>query len=83
MKKKLITLGIAIILLFSLAGLAACEKEEDNNGKEVIVGDFSLTVTVDKTKILKGGTVTVTATFKTESLPQFGFKRKKSNNSYE
>jgi len=62
--KKLITLVIATLLIFSIVGSAACGNENDYNGKEVTVGNFSLTVTANKTKARVGDTIAVTAVFK-------------------
>ena len=65
MAKKFIGLTIAVLLLFSLA---ACNSpEEDYNGKEVVVGDFSITITVDKTEVSIGETIEISAILKNVS----------------
>ena len=57
MKKKLFLTALCAI---GLCLFLAC----DFNGEEYIVGDFSLTVTVDKTNAKVGDTVTATVVFK-------------------
>jgi len=49
---KIMAAGLAIILLFAVAGLAGCGDRER----------FDLTVTVDRTVVSYGDTITVTAT---------------------
>ena len=58
MKKPFIF--VPAILLFAGLLMLTC----DFNGDEVIVGDFSLTVTVDKTVVKKGDTIKTTVVFK-------------------
>jgi len=70
--RKTFILGIVILLLVGLL-ISACQNNENGslasrtateNGKEVIVDDFSLTVTLDKTKARIGDTITATVVFK-------------------
>jgi len=67
MIKKLVTLVITIIVLFSIASLTACGNEEDYNGTEVIVDNFSITITVDKTELIVGEQILVSVTVKNVS----------------
>jgi len=57
MKKKLF---LTMLCAIGLCLIVAC----DFNGEEVIVKDFSLKVTVDKTEVKKGSTVKTTVVFK-------------------
>ena len=72
--KKVFILGLAILPLAGLL-MTACQNNggeneggsrtsQNGNVKEVIVGDFSLTVTLDKTVARIGDTVTATVVFK-------------------
>lgn len=65
MVRKILTTGLLIIVVLSVFALTGCKNEEETmNGKEKIVGNFSLTVTVDLTTPKIGDTITATITFK-------------------
>ena len=72
MKKKALTAvcgAIAVLLLCGVYVTGCVGADEENefkhkNTMEVIVGDFSLTVTLDKTEARIGDTVTATVVFK-------------------
>ena len=71
MKKKIVVLGIAFIMLFSVVGLSGCAncpcvKECQYSGKttQVFESDFVLTLSINQTCIQVSNTIKVTAEFK-------------------
>jgi len=61
--KKLLILGLAILLFAGLI-LLACAEEEDVIEDEVIMGDFYLKVTLNKNRARIGDKIIATVTFK-------------------